>query len=347
MSKIQVESNSQPALSASETTWCCDQYVKDTIWKQFTTIYLQNKITFLLWPICQRYNLKAIHNILTFKIFKIIVVTNMSKIQFESNSQHTDMTKYEELCCDQYVKDTIWKQFTTPCINSHTRPSLWPICQRYNLKAIHNLEMTQKMQHSVVTNMSKIQFESNSQPGAMQWNCSKCCDQYVKDTIWKQFTTWRLLVGHSLLLWPICQRYNLKAIHNSKLIHWGKHPVVTNMSKIQFESNSQPITSRQIAGARCDQYVKDTIWKQFTTPTHKMYSSRRLWPICQRYNLKAIHNSRLPMKLKSLVVTNMSKIQFESNSQRSANERDESDGCDQYVKDTIWKQFTTLVSFRA
>ena len=60
----------------------------------------------------------------------------------------------------------------------------------------------------VVTNMSKIQFESNSQLGAT--------------------------------------REHLKA-------------VVTNMSKIQFESNSQPRPKVHIIRIGCDQYVKDTI----------------------------------------------------------------------------------------
>jgi len=69
--------------------------------------------------------------------------------------------------------------------------------------------------------------------------------------------------------------------------------VVTNMSKIQSESNSQLVFSyiRMLGG--CDQYVKDTIWKQFTTNILKGLKHELLWPICQRYNLKAIHNSEM------------------------------------------------------
>jgi len=47
-----------------------------------------------------------------------IVVTNMSKIQSESNSQQTHYSKKIKNSCDQYVKDTIWKQFTTTLIIS-------------------------------------------------------------------------------------------------------------------------------------------------------------------------------------------------------------------------------------
>ncbi len=35
------------------------------------------------------------------------VVTNMSKIQFESNSQRQQGVVNFKQCCDQYVKDTI------------------------------------------------------------------------------------------------------------------------------------------------------------------------------------------------------------------------------------------------
>jgi len=167
------------------------------------------------------------------------VVTNMSKIQSESNSQHVAILYVHALSCDQYVKDTIWKQFTTD-ERKGTKPcALWPICQRYNLKAIHNKSLNFTLGIYVVTNMSKIQSESNSQQATRRVVLATCCDQYVKDTIWKQFTTYPRQLFRVYVLWPICQRYNLKAIHN-----WWT------------EGNS-------------------TLW---------------LWPICQRYNLKAIHN---------------------------------------------------------
>ena len=42
---------------------------------------------------------------------------------------------------------------------------LLSITKLQNLKAIHNLEMTQKMQHGVVINHKTTKFESNSQRG--------------------------------------------------------------------------------------------------------------------------------------------------------------------------------------
>ena len=41
------------------------------------------------------------------------------------------------------------------------------------------------------------------------------------------------------MLWLICQRYNLKAIHNSDRVNDFDAAAVVNMSKIQSESNSQ------------------------------------------------------------------------------------------------------------
>jgi len=167
----------------------------------------------------------------------------------------------------------------------------------------------------VVTNMSKIQSESNSQPHIMSSKWVICCDQYVKDTIWKQFTTNPKGLSVRGALWPICQRYNLKAIHNQPLMLLLSGSVVTNMSKIQSESNSQQRAIESIYVDSCDQYVKDTIWKQFTTIFTSLHLLLRLWPICQRYNLKAIHNIIHKGTVSYFVVTNMSKIQSESNSQ--------------------------------
>ena len=214
MSKIQSESNSQLSPLEHIVKSSCDQYVKDTIWKQFTTGFVDIQLNNLLWPICQRYNLKAIHNPQAVYINLHLVVTNMSKIQSESNSQQLSMGKKGLRGCDQYVKDTIWKQFTTNKSNQTRRKKLWPICQRYNLKAIHN---------------------------------------------------WRWCWRNYVWLWPICQRYNLKAIHNYAQIVVVAQAVVTNMSKIQSESNSQQNFNCFTLFPRCDQYVKDTIWKQFTT----------------------------------------------------------------------------------
>ena len=217
-------------------------YVKDTIWKQFTTKIRKywkrywlwfpmskiqsesnsqpreswGKICFSCGFLCQRYNLKAIHNTKDGRATYIRAVVS-------------------------YVKDTIWKQFTTQICTNLTSPELWfpmskiqsesnsqqpePsvftyqrcgfLCQRYNLKAIHN-ENTRRIRNRAAV------------------------VSYVKDTIWKQFTT--------------IVKANIK---DQQL--WFP------MSKIQSESNSQqdltiPFLTRAVVS-----YVKDTIWKQFTT----------------------------------------------------------------------------------
>ena len=167
----------------------CAQYVKDTIWKQFTTHQYKEYRTLLLCSIRQRYNLKAIHNLIQFVLFKIIAVLNTSKIQFESNSQPMNHLYKKQKSCAQYVKDTIWKQFTTDGWSRHFGKLLCSIRQRYNLKAIHNFIITFKSSISAVLNTSKIQFESNSQQESVSKFRYSCCAQYVKDTIWKQFTT--------------------------------------------------------------------------------------------------------------------------------------------------------------
>ena len=169
---------------------CCYQFLKDTIWKQFTTRgYLPS---------------------------------------FTS-------------CCYQFLKDTIWKQFTTDYVPATTPEKLLSVPQRYNLKAIHNQNRQPSKRNFAVISSSKIQFESNSQQKFSSRNILQCCYQFLKDTIWKQFTTHSLHDWCSRVLLSVPQRYNLKAIHN--LSKMGKHllKAVISSSKIQFESNSQPL----------------------------------------------------------------------------------------------------------
>ena len=142
-------------------------------------------------------------------------------------------------------------------------------------------------------------------------------------------------------MFPICQRYALKAIHNRgavpRLPRWD----VSNMSKIRFESNSQQRPRWRKGRHWCFQYVKDTLWKQFTTNYHKFMQIAKMFPICQRYALKAIHNALAARSCRWIDVSNMSKIRFESNSQQVVRVEDGERRCFQYVKDTLWKQFTT------
>ena len=63
ISKIQIESYSQPAGIAKVLAFYCFQYFKDTNWKLFTTLAPSPFTLTLLFSIFQRYKLKAIHNL--------------------------------------------------------------------------------------------------------------------------------------------------------------------------------------------------------------------------------------------------------------------------------------------
>ena len=163
MSKIQPESKSQPSPKSLIVTLACGSYVKDTTWKQITTSSLSNNLS---------------------------------------------------LSCGSYVKDTTWKQITTfqkYCLNFIF---LWILCQRYNLKANHNVMRKASASNCPVDPMSKIQPESKSQRRNKEWVLLLSCGSYVKDTTWKQITTDVNAPVTSFPLWILCQRYNLKANHN-------------------------------------------------------------------------------------------------------------------------------------
>jgi len=294
----------------------------------------------VLCSIFQRYKLKAIHNRESLILIPIIVVLNISKIQTESNSQLSKCN-----LTSVFVVLNISKIQT----ESNSQPKgrqgsqarwLCSIFQRYKLKAIHNGDTAVLARQTVVLNISKIQTESNSQHtgGSLffllvvlniskiqtesnsQHACShtfilSCCAQYFKDTNWKQFTTVGDILPGAWRLCSIFQRYKLKAIHNVKLRTNFLKMVVLNISKIQTESNSQRsyIIGDPIGG--CAQYFKDTNWKQFTTAALPIIFNLPLCSIFQRYKLKAIHNGCWWCAAPSEVVLNISKIQTESNSQ--------------------------------
>ena len=264
-SKIQFKSNSQQARLHSPAKGCCAQYFKDTIQKQFTT---HGKLVFvncLLCSILQRYNSKAIHNAFICGGLLSLVVLNTSKIQFKSNSQQIFLHSDHKVCCAQYFKDTIQKQFTTVHPLPLSKLVLCSILQRYNSKAIHNELAMVSFQAVVVLNTSKIQFKSNSQLAVGATLNPSGCAQYFKDTIQKQFTTRQTTSDEKLKLCSILQRYNSKAIHNNCVTVKQLCFVVLNTSKIQFKSNSQLPGVSGNWGNSCAQYFKDTIQKQFTT----------------------------------------------------------------------------------
>ncbi len=87
MSKIQIESNSQPQAIMMLIQIGCIYHVKDTNRKQFTTIWINGLIQMWLYLSCQRYKSKAIHNTMFTPLENGAAVFIMSKIQIESNSQ--------------------------------------------------------------------------------------------------------------------------------------------------------------------------------------------------------------------------------------------------------------------
>ena len=60
---------------------------------------------------------------------------------------------------------------------------LCSVNQRYNLKAIHNSPVNDKLLKVVVFSQSKIQSKSNSQRAKVGSSYSDCCVQSIKDTI--------------------------------------------------------------------------------------------------------------------------------------------------------------------
>ena len=125
------------------------------------------------------------------------------------------------------------------------------------------------------------------------------------------------------------------------LVRHYRTGAVFNTSKIQFKSNSQLIVFILSSSHCCVQYFKDTIQKQFTTTNSNLLHDSKLCSILQRYNSKAIHNVKSIDWWLLPAVFNTSKIQFKSNSQQKTTSIKSTNGCVQYFKDTIQKQFTT------
>ncbi len=315
MSKIQIESNSQHERCDIAAEISCIYHVKDTNRKQFTTDLETLSYFQVLYLSCQRYKSKAIHNKYFFVALFIVAVFIMSKIQIESNSQHSFGVSKRNNCCIYHVKDTNRKQFTTTRRNTWRNAELYLSCQRYKSKAIHNYSAGGVVTISAVFIMSKIQIESNSQLILVYAKNKSCCIYHVKDTNRKQFTTDNIPDSYNPVLYLSCQRYKSKAIHNLRMCPLKKVSAVFIMSKIQIESNSQLIRW-WIGGLICCIYhVKDTNRKQFTTDYDGRYRRGKLYLSCQRYKSKAIHNTFNIVPSTCCAVFIMSKIQIESNSQ--------------------------------
>jgi hypothetical protein len=108
---------------------------------------------------------------------------------------------------------------------------LWSVCQRYNLKAIHNRLAGFPLPPFVVIGMSKIQSESNSQLILLQRCSPRCCDRYVKATIWtgakrssaepKQFTTGRVGKSGGDFLFPTYSHPLTVSNHVAAMSPWA------------------------------------------------------------------------------------------------------------------------------
>ena len=167
---------------------------------------------------------------------------------------------------------------------------LCSIFQRYKSRAIHNSCAFISEFITAVFNISKIQIESNSQPGRCAQGNSACCVQYFKDTNREQFTTTLGSKAYLRMLCSIFQRYKSRAIHNSDTILFTTVDAVFNISKIQIESNSQLNERQSFHSGSCVQYFKDTNREQFTTYLSFVPSYKQLCSIFQRYKSRAIHN---------------------------------------------------------
>ena len=226
---------------------------------------------------------------------------------------------------------------------------LCSIFQRYKSRAIHNNPYDFDLASVAVFNISKIQIESNSQPGILCWIYFRRCVQYFKDTNREQFTTENRSCSIVQLLCSIFQRYKSRAIHNNAWIIFSVSSAVFNISKIQIESNSQRFCYTYKWGHCCVQYFKDTNREQFTTEWNSSNWCNPLCSIFQRYKSRAIHNFAEWYNPAVCAVFNISKIQIESNSQHRRNHKIWWNRCVQYFKDTNREQFTTykalLISF--
>ena len=128
----------------------------------------------------------------------------------------------------------------------------------------------------------------------------------------KSFNT--KLLSHGIV-WILCQRYKMKPIHNSADKFEFASDSVNTMSKIQNETNSQPRWIYKNIKCKCEYYVKDTKWNQFTTGDFLQYRLSKVWILCQRHKMKPIHNAFALTLKTALSVNTMSKIQNETNSQ--------------------------------
>ena len=164
------------------------------------------------------------------------------------------------------------------------------IFQRYKMKSNHNPRKEKVTVECGAFNISKIQDEIKSQLVTEVMIVKVRCFQYFKDTRWNQITTAKLTLDPLAGVLSIFQRYKMKSNHNWTGAGYATAGVLSifqrykmksnhntryefdptpagafNISKIQDEIKSQPMSNSSVPVKRCFQYFKDTRWNQITT----------------------------------------------------------------------------------
>jgi len=143
MTKIGIESKSQPLFLILIRKRSCILYDKDRNWKQITTGVSRPRGLPLLYSLWQRSELKANHNTTAIIGFSNSVVFSMTKIGIESKSQHWGQFPFCWIGCILYDKDRNWKQITTSLPGWKSDTLLYSLWQRSELKANHNVNNAQ------------------------------------------------------------------------------------------------------------------------------------------------------------------------------------------------------------
>ena len=348
LSKIHFESKSQRTLVSSPKTPSC----------------------FLF---CQRYILKANHNYKLDKGLVAVLFSLLSKIHFESKSQRVKFYLPQMnrcfLFCQRYilkanhnndlivdsqiqvvfsfVKDTFWKQITTVLccficqlelfsllskIHFESKSqrsfglskycySCFLFCQRYILKANHNQRMQERWTSMVVFS-------------------------FVKDTFWKQITTtistlqnypllfsllskihfesksqqWLFAHLHLSGCFLFCQRYILKANHNSFMVLFVLKFVVFS-------------------------FVKDTFWKQITTQAKGAKHGKGLFSLLSKIHFESkSQRGKTPYSPQLSCFLFCQRYILKANHNKQRNRIDCRGVVFSFVKDTFWKQITTIAA---
>ena len=132
-----------------------------------------------------------------------------------------------------------------------------------------------------------------------------------KIQIWKRITTLGVVVGISVRLYLICQRYKFESESQLSAKFFNSRVAVFNMSKIQIWKR---ITTHKARFRSCPKAVfnmsKIQIWKRITTWSALARPRWVLYLICQRYKFESESQPEIREAVPYGAVFNMSKIQI-------------------------------------